>query len=59
MAFAWAEEAPPGADRVRIRFMGVEQELDVQGGYCVFVARDVPGDEIPRITASKKNGLWS
>ena len=55
----WSKEVPVGADRVRVRFMGAEHELEAQNGHCVFVAQNVPDTEWPTITSSRREGVWS
>jgi hypothetical protein len=55
---AWSSEAPSGADLVRVRLLGEDHEIEVQNGYCILLARDVPDTELPTIKSWRIEGEW-
>jgi hypothetical protein len=56
LACSW--EAPAGADRLRIQLLGNDHEIETQNGYCLFLAHDVPDDELPVVKAWRVDGEW-
>jgi hypothetical protein len=55
---AWSSDAPPGADRVRVRIRNEDHEIEVQNGYCILLVRDVPDTEQPQVRSWRIDGEW-
>lgn len=55
------DEAPPGADAVRVAWRGEERETPVRNGaYLVTWWREPdPKNALPRVTAFRVNGRWA